>query len=158
MSVHRIFLVFFSVSLLSACSLFSSSETTTSTIDQSTVTTVSGASFSIQILKNWQTFSSRDLPIPQNGTIAGAYTSPDISKSIVPNLLILQDSLDTIITSAKYSDINRLQAGRKYLEYTDLGEEEITFPDTDVASVAIFEARYNETAPMALFLQVAKVC
>jgi Zn/Cd-binding protein ZinT len=62
------------------------------------------------------------------------------------------------MTSAKYAEVNALEAGRQYLEYTDLGKNALTFSDGDVGHAYVFEARYNEKTPRARFIQTAKVC
>ncbi len=70
----------------------------------------------------------------------------------------MSDSLDTPVTSKKYSELNHIQTTKNYLEYTKLQELPFTFTDADESIMYVFEARYNKTTPRMKFIQTAKVC
>lgn len=70
----------------------------------------------------------------------------------------MQDTLTSIITSAKYSELNQLQTTKNYLEYTKLQDEDFTFSDAEKSKLYVFEARYNQTTPRMKFIQTARVC
>lgn len=145
--------------ILVGCSLFPSSENNWGgVINTETFTTITGSRFSLSIPKQWKAVSQNDLPAPTHGMVVWAYSATDISKAIVSNLIILREELTNIITSAKYTEVNRVQAQRQYIDYTHLSTTPIKFSDWDTADVTTFEARYNEKTPKALFVQTAKVC
>lgn len=70
----------------------------------------------------------------------------------------MKNTLDTIVTSTKYSEINHLQTTKNYLEYTKMRDEAFEFSDSETSRLYVFEARYNETTPRMKFIQVARVC
>jgi len=141
---------------LSGCSLLPSDPT--STTDSSDAGRVEKNGISIVLPTGWQEASNADIPTIKHGSVVAAYTASGSTKGFRNNLVIIQDSLNGLITSAKYSEINHLQTTRNYLEYTDVAQEIITFSDTDTAPAYTFMARYNDTTPKAQFIQTAKVC
>ncbi len=70
----------------------------------------------------------------------------------------MKNTLDTIVTSTKYSEINHLQTTKNYLEYTKMRDETFEFSDSETSRLYVFEARYNETTPRMKFIQTARVC
>lgn len=70
----------------------------------------------------------------------------------------MSDSLNGIITSTRYAELNSVQSSQKYLEYTKLLDDPIIFTDTDQSRVTVFEAKYNPSTPRLKFIQTAKVC
>ncbi len=70
----------------------------------------------------------------------------------------MQDTLENIVTSEKYSELNNLQTMRNYLEYTKLQDIPFTFSDAEISRLYVFEARYNQTTPKMQFIQTARVC
>ncbi len=114
--------------------------------------------FSTSVPKNWKKADARSLPIPPHGTLAMAMISKEIQYGFSNNYVIMEDELKMPITSKKYSELNHIQTTKNYLEYTKLEEQEITFSDTDISLLYVFEARYNKTTPLMKFIQTAKVC
>ena len=70
----------------------------------------------------------------------------------------MSDTLDRIMTSTRYSELNNLQTTKNYLEYTKLKDEAFTFTDSETSRLYIFEARYNQTTPRMKYIQTARVC
>jgi hypothetical protein len=128
--------------LLSSCTLFSGS---TDTVGDGTTTRVDTPAFSISVPTTWVVAKPADLPLPKHGTIALAYTAPEVTKGFLNNMVVLSENVDTIITSVKYSEVNHIQTAKNYLEYTKLGDASISFADGDTSRVYTFEGRYNET-------------
>jgi len=73
-------------------------------------------------------------------------------------MLVMEDTLDTPVTSLAYSEKNNLQTTKNYLEYTKLQDDVISFNDSDTSRIYVFEARYNTTSQRMQFIQTAKVC
>ena len=86
------------------------------------------------------------------------YVSPDVQSGFSNNLVVLRDTLSTIMTSDKYSVLNNLQTQKNYLEYTLKKESIITFADNEVSRVYTFRAKYNENTPVLQYVQTARVC
>jgi hypothetical protein len=86
------------------------------------------------------------------------YVSPDMQSGFSNNLVVLRDTLSTIMTSDKYSVLNNLQTQKNYLEYTLKKESIITFADNEVSRVYTFRAKYNENTPVLQYVQTARVC
>lgn len=116
----------------------------------------------MQVPKAWTAVSEKDLPKPKSGTVAGAFTSSEITSGFANNLLILQDSLatntDATMNSRKYAVVNQALTTGEYLEYTKLSDSKVIFGDQDEGLITIFEARYNKETPKQKFLQTAKIC
>jgi hypothetical protein len=87
-----------------------------------------------------------------------AYVSPEVQSGFSNNLIVLKDTLATIMTSDKYSALNHLQTQKNYLEYALKKESIITFADSEVSRVYIFTAKYNENTPIMQYIQTARVC
>lgn len=149
----RIFLIFFSLFLLSACSLPG-----TETEATDTTLLVEKPLFSLMVPKTWTEANQTTLPNPKNGTIELAYISPEVKYGFSNNIVVMANDLPDPITSKKYSELNQLQTSKNYLEYTKLTDADILFSDDEISRVTTFEARYNETAPRMKFVQTAKVC
>lgn len=142
---------------------FSLASCGTSTDTSVTLTSHKGAGFTMDVPKTWIPVESKSLPIPKNGSIALALTSPDISSGFASNLVVLKDQISVATgsgayTSKKYSIVNYTLTTGKYQEFTKLDEKEIVFPDNDSANLYIFEAKYNSTTPKQKFIQSAKIC
>lgn len=84
--------------------------------------------------------------------------SPEINYGFSNNIVILEDTLDSIMTSRKYSELNQIQTTQNYLEYKKIKDEAILFVDDDESHITIFEARYNSNTTKLKFIQTAKVC
>jgi hypothetical protein len=74
------------------------------------------------------------------------------------NLIVMKDSLNGIISSKKYSELNAAQSQKNYLEYTKIQSDPIIFTDSDESRIIVFEAKYNPSTPKLKFIQTAKVC
>lgn len=153
---------FFALATLALAPLFLASCGSGST-DTASLTTFKGDGFSIDVPKSWIAKESKEVPTPKNGTVALAMTSSDISSGFANNLLVLKDTLTVDekgekMTSKKYSVVNQALTTGKYEEYTKLDEKEITFADSDVSNLYVFEAKYNRDTPKKRFVQAAKVC
>jgi hypothetical protein len=132
---------------------------TTSSVDNSNLIAYEGSGFTMQVPKTWTAVGSKDLPKPKGGSVAGAFTSPEISSGFANNLLILRDTLaDSTMTSRKYAVVNQALTTGEYLEYTKLAEAKVTFGDKDESIINTFEARYSKETPKQKFLQTSKVC
>ena len=106
----------------------------------------------------WTAKTGAILPNPRTGTVLLALVSPDTSYGFSNNLIVMQDSLNGIITSKQYAELNSVQSSKKYLEYTKLQDDPIIFPDTDQSRITVFEAKYNPATTRLKFVQTAKVC
>ena len=84
--------------------------------------------------------------------------SPEINYGFSNNIVILEDTLDSMMTSRKYSELNQIQTTQNYLEYKKIKDEAILFGDDDESHITIFEARYNTNTAKLKFIQTAKVC
>ena len=132
------------------------------TADNVNLTSFTGSGFTMQVPKAWTQVAPSTMPSPKSGSVAGAFTSSDITSGFANNLLILKDTLNTtvdpLMNSRKYAVVNQALTTGEYLEYTKLSDANITFPDKDAWLVTVFEARYNKETPKQKFLQTAKIC
>lgn len=117
-----------------------------------------GSGFSIDIPEGWVTTPSQTIPTPKNGTVVLTAISPEVRYGFSNNIIVMKDSLDTPVTSKKYSELNQLQTTRNYLEYTKILDDALLFGDDDESRVSVFEAKYNTTTSRMKFIQTAKVC
>lgn len=120
--------------------------------------TYDGSWFSMSIPDTWNIWSWKNLPTPKKWTLLLSAISPEIRYWFSSNIIILEDSLNTPVTSKKYSEMNHIQTTKNYLEYTKLWDEPILFQDADESQAYIFEARYNTTTNRIKFIQTAKIC
>lgn len=149
--MFRIFILV-ALCFLASCSLGSSQDVASNTISIET------DAFTLMVPKTWTPPKTKDLPSPKKGTIALSLVSPEIKYGFANNLVILSDTLDEIMTSARYSELNTLQTSKNYLEYVKLQDQSLTFTDEETSKVTVFEARYNTTSPRMKFIQTARVC
>jgi hypothetical protein len=140
---------------LSACSL---PGTQTETSVGAGLSLYTGSGFTMNVPDTWVNNTTATLPIPRHGTISMTAVSPEVRYGFSNNIIIMQDTLDTPMTSRKYSELNQIQTTRNYLEYTKLSDDVILFGDEDESRVYVFEARYNTTTQRMKFIQTAKVC
>ncbi len=157
----RFYLFFIlTIGLLSACSLPGTQTESEWADGVGTGNTVQfqNASVSISVPKTWTETKGSDLPSPKHGVIVTAYVSPDVKYWFSNNIIVMQDTLENIVTSEKYSELNNLQTMRNYLEYTKLQDIPFTFSDAEISRLYVFEARYNQTTPKMQFIQTARVC
>lgn len=130
--------------------------------DNVNLTAFSGSGFTMQVPKSWTAVGEKDLPKPKSGTVAGAFTSSEITSGFANNLLILKDVLatgtDATMNSRKYAVVNQALTTGEYLEYTKLSDAKVAFSDQDESIITIFEARYNKETPKQKFMQTAKIC
>lgn len=150
-----LFLVFLLFSLAS-CSLPGTQTETVASTDATFV--YDGSGFSVSLPKTWTLAKSSEVPTPHYGTLSVAYISPEVKYGFASNIIVMRDILTSPVTSKRYSELNNLQTTRNYLEYTNLQDTAITFTDSDVSQIYVFEARYNTTTPLMKFIQTAKVC
>ncbi len=138
---------------LSACSLpGTQTESTDNTVlYENTV-------FQMQVPKTWTEANKQSVPAPRHGSVLLAFVSPEVKYGFSNNLIVMQDSLSSIITSKRYAELNSIQTSKNYLEYTKLQDQEFTFSDTEISRLYVFEARYNQTSPRMKFIQTARVC
>ena len=141
------------VFILSSCSLpGTQTESTDNTVlYENTV-------FQMQVPKTWTEAKKQDIPAPRHGNILLAFVSPEVKYGFSNNLIVMQDSLSSIITSKRYAELNAIQTSKNYLEYTKLQDQEFIFSDKEVSRLYVFEARYNQTSPRMKFVQTARVC
>ena len=142
--------------ILISCSL-PGTQTETTSSDGNTVL-VDSRTFSVRVPKTWTAASSSSLPTPKKGIIEVAYISSEVKYGFSNNFIVMSNTLDTPMTSKKYSELNQLQTTRNYLEYSKLTDEDMTFTDGETTRIYTFEARYNETSPRMRFIQTARVC
>ncbi len=139
--------------ILSACSLpGTQTESTDNTILHEEKT------FQMQVPKTWVAAQPQNIPAPRHGSILLAFVSPEVKYGFSNNLIIMQDTLTSLITSKRYAELNSLQTSKNYLEYTKLQDKEFIFSDEEVSRLYVFEARYNQTSPRMKFVQTARVC
>jgi hypothetical protein len=150
----RIYFSLFFLALLGSCSLLPGTQTEV----QSNATIYSGSGFSIQVPSLWTASTGSATPTPRAGSIALALVSPDIRYGFSNTLIVMRDTLQGIITSARYAEVSTAQSSHNYLEYTKLQDDPIIFSDTDESRVTVFEAKYNPSTPRLKFIQTAKVC
>jgi hypothetical protein len=112
----------------------------------------------MDIPDTWSTTPSRDIPTPRKWVVALTAISPEVRYGFSNNIIIMKDSLDTPVTSKKYSELNQIQTTRNYLEYAKISDDAILFRDDDESRVSVFEAKYNTTTSRMKFVQTAKVC
>ena len=112
----------------------------------------------MNIPDTWASAMAASLPTPRHGEVVMTAVSPEVRYGFSNNIVIMQDVLDTPMTSRKYSELNQIQTTRNYLEYTKLSDEVILFEDEDESRIYVFEARYNTTTQRMKFIQTAKVC
>jgi hypothetical protein len=112
----------------------------------------------MDIPEDWTTTPSQTIPTPKNGAVVLTAISPEVRYGFSNNIIIMRDSLDTPVTSRKYSELNQIQTTRNYLEYTKISDDAVLFTDDDESRVTVFEAKYNTTTSRMKFIQTAKVC
>jgi hypothetical protein len=112
----------------------------------------------MMIPKTWSGKTLDGLPTPRVGNIKVAFLSADARTGYANNLVIFTDTLTTLLTSKRYSELNSLQTRKNYLEYANILEENFTYTDGEPSRVYVFEARYNESTPTLKFIQSARVC
>ena len=155
----RIFFVVFSFFFLVSCSLpGTQTETSVDSASADNTTQFKNDSITISVPKSWTQAKPNEIPTPRHGSIEVAYISPDMKYGFSNNFIVMKDALNSIVTSAKYSELNNLQTSRNYLEYTKLQDTEFTFSDSETSRLYVFEARYNQTTPKMKFIQIARVC
>lgn len=147
-------LFFLAVLTLTSCSILPGTQT--EVLDNATIH--NGNNFSIQIPSTWTTNTGLILPIPKTGSLELALISPEVRYGFSNNLIIMKDSLNGIISSKKYAELNMIQTTKNYLEYTKIQNDLILFSDSDESRVTVFEAKYNPSTPRLKFIQTAKVC
>ena len=81
----------------------------------------------MNIPDTWASAMAASLPTPRHGEVVMTAVSPEVRYGFSNNIVIMQDVLDTPITSRKYSELNQIQTTRNYLEYTKLSDEVILF-------------------------------
>ena len=140
---------------LSACTL---PGTQTETAVGAGLSLYSGSGFTMHVPDTWTSDVTRALPTPRHGSVVMTAVSPEVRYGFSNNIVVMQDVLDTPMTSRKYSELNQIQTTRNYLEYTKLSDDVILFGDEDESRVYVFEARYNTTTGRMKFIQTAKVC
>lgn len=125
---------------------------------QTNASLYTGSWFSVQVPALWKASTGSLLGSLKTGSLELALISPDVRYGFSNNLIIIKDSLNGIITSAKYAELNSIQTKWNYLEYTKIQNDLIIFSDTDESRISIFEAKYNPSTPKLKFIQTAKVC
>jgi len=118
----------------------------------------SGSWFSMQVPALWKVNSGMLLGNPKFWSLELALVSPDVRYGFSNNLIVIKDTLNGIITSAKYAELNAIQTKGNYLEYTKISNDLLIFSDSDESRVIVFEAKYNTDTPKLKFVQTAKVC
>lgn len=114
--------------------------------------------FSMQVPASWSANTGTLLWSPKTGSIELMLVSAEVRYGFSNNLVIMKDSLNGIITSLKYAELNSVQTSRNYLEYAKVQNDPILFSDSDNSRVTVFEAKYNPNTPKLKFIQTAKVC
>lgn len=148
-----LFIILPCIVFLSGCSLpGTTSENSTDVSREYT-----GSGFSLQVPKNWS-WSTNTLAQPHIGEIVLSLVSPDTQYNFSNNLVVMRDTLNGMITSSRYSQLNNIQTSKHYTEYTKLQDDPIIFADSDTSRVYVFEAKYNPNVPRLKFVQTAKVC
>lgn len=140
--------------LLSSCSILPGTQEEV----QDNAIIYHGSGFSMQVPDLWKTNTASLLPNPKTGTLELTLISPDVRYGFSNNLVVMEDSLNGIISSKKYAELNSAQTHRNYLEYTKIQDDPILFSDSDESRVVVFEAKYNPSTPKLKFIQTAKVC
>lgn len=112
----------------------------------------------MEVPKTWTESTGALALNPKKGTIELAMISPEVKYGFSNNLIIMQDELNGLTTSAQYSELNYAQTLRHYLESARVKDESIIFDDTDESHVYVFTAKYNPNTPRLQFIQTAKVC
>lgn len=125
---------------------------------QTNATIYTGSWFSIQVPALWKMSTGSLFGSLKTGSLELALMSPDVRYGFSNNLIIIKDTLNGIITSAKYAELNSIQTKWNYLEYTKIQNDRIIFSDTDESRISVFEAKYNPSTPKLKFIQTAKVC
>lgn len=150
------FKVFFVVTtlILSSCSILPGTQSEM----QDNAIIYAGSGFSMQTPALWKTNTGNNIPNPKSGSLVLALISPDVRYGFSNNLVIMQDSLNGIISSKRYAELNNVQTTKNYLEYTKIQDDLILFSDSDESRVSVFEAKYNPSTPRLKFVQTAKVC
>ena len=155
---YTLLIISLSLLTLASCSLPGTQDETTSTTAPENTILYDAEKVSMLLPKTWTGVKSTDMPSPRVGSLLAAYKSPDAKYGFSNNIIIMHDTIQNLMTSAKYSELNNLQTTRNYLEYTKLRDEVFTFADAETSRLYVFEARYNETTPRMRFVQVARVC
>mgnify|MGYP000935763099 FL=1 len=140
--------------ILGSCSILPGTQTEI----QDNAVIYNGSGFSMQIPALWKNNTGANIPNPKSGSLVLALISPDIRYGFSNNLIIMQDSLNGIISSKRYAELNNVQTTKNYLEYTKIQDDLILFSDSDESRVSVFEAKYNPSTPRLKFIQTAKIC
>jgi hypothetical protein len=119
---------------------------------------IEGTGFSLQIPANWSDISAETGSQIRTGKVVFASVSPEKKYGFSNNIIVLQENLQSPITSRKYSELNMAQTAGKYMEYTKISDELLLFSDSDESRVYVFEAKYNANTPRLKFIQTTKMC
>lgn len=125
---------------------------------QDNASVYTGSWFSMQVPAIWTTNTGVLLGNPKIGSLELALISPEVRYGFSNNLIIIRDTLNGIITSARYAELNAAQTKWNYLEYVRIKNDPILYSDSDESRVIVFEAKYNPSTPKLKFIQTTKVC
>lgn len=154
--IKKILFLIFSTVLVASCS---KNSTETPSVEWKSASVVTGSGFSIAIPSWWSSSGTLEaLGNPQTGKILLAAVSPTKKYNLANNIIIMEDDLEKIGSSAQYTELNNFQTQKKYSEYSLVTTGPVLFSDSDESKYYVFDAKYNTNAPKVRFIQSAKIC
>ncbi len=160
--MKKIFIIIFTIFFLTGCFGFwwNSSNENIDT-NKSWLELYSTWAFKIAIPAAWKKYSSAEniIPKPIYWKVVLVSVSKTSNLWFYNNLVILsQDLKDKKINSYDYSILNNNLSKDSYLEYKELKQKDIVFPNWQESKLFVFQARYNDKSPKAVFIQAWEVC
>ena len=158
--MKKIFIIFICLFVLSSC-FFSDDSSNKEVLNKKTGLEVySTGSFTVAVPSAWEKISENDnlIPKPIFWKIVLASVSKNEKLWFYNNFVVISQKLWTDIDSLEYSMINNALSAKDYLEYEQIKQKDITFPNWKKSKLYVFKARYNEKSPKAVFIQAGEVC
>jgi len=158
--MKKIFIILFSLFILSSCFSSSDSDTDDALATKTWLEIYSTWTFTVAVPTAWEIFSKNTdlVPKPIFGEVVLASVSKNEKLWFYNNFVVISQNIWTDVSSLDYSMINNALSAKDYLEYEELKQRDITFPNWKKSKLYVFKARYNEKSPKAVFIQAGEVC
>jgi len=158
--MKKLFIIFISLFLLSSCFSWNDSNENEKLNKKTWLEVYSTWAFTVAIPSAWWKISKNDnlIPKPIFWDVVLASVSKNERLWFYNNFVIISQKLWTDIDSLEYSMINNALSAKDYLEYEQIKQRDITFPNWKKSKLYVFKARYNKKSPKAIFIQAGEVC
>jgi len=158
--MKKLLTIFITLFILSSCFNWNESNTRESLDKKTWLEVYSTWTFTVAVPTAWEKFSKNTdlVPKPIFGEVVLASVSKNEKLGFYNNFVVISQNIWTDVSSLDYSMINNALSAKDYLEYEELKQRDITFPNWKKSKLYVFKARYNEKSPKAVFIQAGEVC